>query len=83
MHQELADFLDYCRVGRRLLLALFAYAGLRRSELLGLDWDDVDLASELLRAVRTCARSRSCLGANTSTRRSVTRVSPDTSYAER
>jgi site-specific recombinase XerD len=27
----------------RLLLALFAYAGLRRSELLGLNWDDVDL----------------------------------------
>ena len=25
----------------RLLLALFAYGGLRRSELLGLDWDDV------------------------------------------
>jgi len=33
----------------RLLLALFAYAGLRRSELLGLDWDDVDLARRLLR----------------------------------
>ena len=28
----------------RLLLALMAYAGLRRSELLGLDWDDVDLS---------------------------------------
>jgi site-specific recombinase XerD len=33
----------------RLLLALLAYAGLRRSELLGLDWDDVDLARRLLR----------------------------------
>ena len=33
----------------RLLLALFAYAGLRRSELLGLDWDDVDLDRRLLR----------------------------------
>lgn len=33
----------------RLLLALFAYAGLRRSELLGLDWDDVDLRRRLLR----------------------------------
>lgn len=33
----------------RLLLALFAYAGLRRSELLGLDWDDVDLQRRLLR----------------------------------
>jgi len=32
----------------RLLLALFAYAGLRRSELLGLAWDDVDLARRLL-----------------------------------
>jgi site-specific recombinase XerD len=32
----------------RLLLALFAYAGLRRSELLGLDWDDVDLERRLL-----------------------------------
>ncbi len=33
----------------RLLLALFAYAGLRRSELLGLEWDDVDLSRRLLR----------------------------------
>jgi site-specific recombinase XerD len=33
----------------RLLLALLAYAGLRRAELLGLDWDDVDLARRLLR----------------------------------
>jgi site-specific recombinase XerD len=33
----------------RLLLALFAYGGLRRSELLGVDWDDVDLSRRLLR----------------------------------
>jgi len=33
----------------RLMLALFAYAGLRRSELLGLDWDDIDLERRLLR----------------------------------
>jgi len=33
----------------RLLLALMAYARLRRSELLGLDWDDVDLSRRLLR----------------------------------
>src|SRR5436190_496676 len=33
----------------RLLIALFAYAGLRRSELLGLDWDDVDLDRRLLK----------------------------------
>jgi site-specific recombinase XerD len=33
----------------RLLLALFAYAGLRRSELLGLDWHDVDLERRCLR----------------------------------
>ena len=33
----------------RLLLALFAYAGLRRSELLGLDWTDVDLERRLLK----------------------------------
>jgi integrase len=32
----------------RLLLASFAYAGLRRSELLGLAWDDVDLSRRLL-----------------------------------
>ena len=32
----------------RLMLALSAYAGLRRSELLGLDWDDVDLERRLL-----------------------------------
>jgi site-specific recombinase XerD len=36
----------------RLLLAVFAYAGLRRSELLGLDWDDVDLSRRLLRIRR-------------------------------
>ncbi|MFL5955238.1 MAG: tyrosine-type recombinase/integrase [Gaiellaceae bacterium] len=40
----------------RLLLALFAYAGLRRSELLGLDWDDVDLERRLLR-IRTAKRA--------------------------
>jgi site-specific recombinase XerD len=33
----------------RLLLALFAFAGLRRSELLGLDWDDIDFERSLLR----------------------------------
>lgn len=33
----------------RLMLALFAYAGLRRSELLALDWSDVDLERRLLR----------------------------------
>jgi site-specific recombinase XerD len=33
----------------RLLLALFAYSGLRRSELLGLDCDDVDLDRRLIR----------------------------------
>ena len=33
----------------RLMLALFAFAGLRRSELLGLDWQDVDLERRLLR----------------------------------
>jgi len=33
----------------RLLLALMAYGGLRRSELLGLDWDDADLSRRLLR----------------------------------
>jgi site-specific recombinase XerD len=33
----------------RLLLALFAYGGLRRSELLGLDCDDVELERRLIR----------------------------------
>jgi site-specific recombinase XerD len=33
----------------RLLLALFAYSGLRRAELLGLDWDDVDLGQRVVR----------------------------------
>src|SRR6266545_1983231 len=33
----------------RLLLALMAYAGLRRGELVGLDWDDLDLSRRLLR----------------------------------
>jgi site-specific recombinase XerD len=33
----------------KLILALFAYAGLRHSELLGLDWEDVDLGRRLLR----------------------------------
>jgi site-specific recombinase XerD len=33
----------------RLLLAVMAYGGLRRSELVGLDWDDVDLSRRLLR----------------------------------
>ena len=36
----------------RLLLALMAYAGLRRSELLGLEWDDVVLSRRLLRIRR-------------------------------
>lgn len=36
----------------RLLLALFAYAGLRRSELLALDWDDIDLDRRLVRVRR-------------------------------
>lgn len=32
----------------KLILAVFAYAGLRHSELLGLDWGDVDLERRLL-----------------------------------
>ncbi len=32
-----------------LLLALFAYGGLRHSELLGLNWDDIDLERRLVR----------------------------------
>ena len=36
----------------RLLLALLAYGGLRRSELLGLDWDDVDLERRVIRVRR-------------------------------
>ena len=50
---ERADVWQRQRRGRRerdrLMLALFAYAGLRRSELLGLDWGDVDLERRLLR----------------------------------
>jgi site-specific recombinase XerD len=33
----------------RLLIALMAYGGLRQGELLGLDWDDVDLSRRLVR----------------------------------
>lgn len=33
----------------RLALALFAYSGLRRAELLALDWDDIDLDRRLIR----------------------------------
>ena len=45
----------------RLLLALFAYGGLRRSELLGLDWDDVDLERRLIRVRKAKAGvSASC-----------------------
>jgi site-specific recombinase XerD len=36
----------------RLLLATMAYGGLRRAELLGLEWDDVDLSRRLLRVRR-------------------------------
>ncbi|HST15541.1 MAG TPA: site-specific integrase, partial [Gaiellaceae bacterium] len=36
----------------RLLLAQMAYGGLRRSELVGVDWDDVDLSRRLLRVRR-------------------------------
>jgi site-specific recombinase XerD len=36
----------------RLLLALPAYGGLRRGELLGLDWDDLDLSRRLLKVRR-------------------------------
>ncbi len=53
----------------RLLLAVFAYGGLRRSELLGLDWDDVDLDRRVLR-VRNAKGGRSM---STSSRRSGTR----------
>jgi integrase len=51
----------------RLLLALLAYGGLRRSELLGLDRDDVDLSRRLLRVRKAaddpdqpCARPALC-----------------------
>jgi site-specific recombinase XerD len=36
----------------KLMLALFAFAGLRRSELLGLDWDDVNLDRRTIRIRR-------------------------------
>lgn len=41
----------------RLLLALMAYGGLRRSELLGLDWDDVDFSRRLLRVRKAKGRA--------------------------
>jgi integrase len=41
----------------RLLLALFAYTGLRRSDRLALDWDDLDLGRRLIR-VRTAKGGR-------------------------
>ena len=42
--------LHACKIERdRLLLALFAYSGLRRAEIIGLDIDDVDLDRRLLR----------------------------------
>jgi integrase/recombinase XerC len=40
----------------RLMLALLAYAGLRRSELLGLDWDDVDLEGPHASALVRCGK---------------------------
>jgi integrase len=46
----------------RLVLALVAYAGLRRSELLGLDWDGVDLGRRLLRVCGTPLRLNSRFG---------------------
>jgi integrase len=47
----------------RLLLALFAYAGVRRGELLGLDWDDVDLERRLLHVRKAKGGARSHLRA--------------------
>jgi integrase/recombinase XerC len=61
-HSELSSLLsmparegvwDRVHAGKRerdqLLLALFAYGGLRHSELLGLDWEDIDLERHLVR----------------------------------
>ena len=48
--ETLASVTSFGRRGTRpALLALLAYGGLRRSELLGLDWDDVDLSRRLVR----------------------------------
>src|SRR6266511_2991072 len=49
--EALPDVLDRRELDR-LLAALFAYAGLRRGELLGLDWDDVDLERRLLHVLK-------------------------------
>jgi site-specific recombinase XerD len=51
-HDVWARTHDGKRERDRLLLALFAYAGLRRSELLGLDWTDIDLERRLLKVRR-------------------------------
>jgi integrase/recombinase XerC len=67
---ERDDVWERQRPGRRerdrLMLALFAYAGLRRSELLGLDWDDIDLERRLIRV-------RKARGAGSATCRSTPR----------
>lgn len=44
----------------RLALALFAYSGLRRAELLALDWHDIDLDRRLIR-VRQAKAERQCV----------------------
>jgi site-specific recombinase XerD len=64
----------------RLLLALFAYGGLRRSELLGLDCDDVNLDRRLIRVRNAkAADSASCRSIPASCRRS----SPTPRHARR
>ena len=60
----------------RLVLALFAYAGLRRSELLGLDWDDVDLERRLIRVRKRERRTSARHTDPPSTRAALCRLPP-------
>ena len=58
-YDEINTFLEHCKGERHYLTFLFAiYTGMRRGEILGLKWSDIDFVNNTIQVQRSLAYVR-------------------------